>query len=212
MQGRQGATSTRERALARRESAGKETRVPDKLFRPAPYCRAAPAGAAPAGAAPAGAAPAGATPAGAAPAGSAPSLLTHMPADARRKRGCPARRPNGYKVRIMQVFQPSRRNPSQLHLCNRTQHIAPDVQRSVSTKVVHAKTARKTASFGLLFIVNKFVRLWARTCFGQHKKQKTQVRPSVGTNLRLWHIAIVIFYISPWHTMVVITYAILEYV
>ena len=85
-----------------------------------------------------------------------------MPADARRKRGCPARRPNGYKVRIMQVFQPSRRNPSQLHLCNRTQHIAPDVQRSVSTKVVHAKTARKTAiaaSFGLLFIVNKFVRL-----------------------------------------------------
>ena len=72
VQGRQGATSTRERALARRESAGKETRVPDKLFRPAPYCRAAPAGAA----------PAGATPAGAAPAGSAPSLLTHMPADA----------------------------------------------------------------------------------------------------------------------------------
>jgi len=94
------------------------------------------------------------------------------------RRGCPARRPNGYKVRIMQDFRPSRRNPfavaaSQSHAAESSRR--PACQRSVSTKVVHAKTARKTAiaaSFGLLFIVNKFVRLWARTCFGHHKKPK----------------------------------------
>ena len=53
--GGQGATSTRELALARRENAGQETRVPHKLFRPARTAvlpLLALAGAAPAGAAP----------------------------------------------------------------------------------------------------------------------------------------------------------------
>ena len=68
--------------------------------------------------------------------------------------GCPARRPNGYKVRIMQVFRPSRRMPFAIAPCRSTLSSRPAIRRH---KGCASQNGQKNGSFGLLFIVKKFV-------------------------------------------------------